>query len=105
MQKSRISSKNKKKKKLLSIIDFVLFVIRNCTSNCLKTIIKDKSISTKARFAKKTILKKITIVKKKFVSNKFVKLTFAKSCKAIISKFNIKNLANIRDSILVSKIL
>ena len=82
-----------------------MFVARNCTSNCLKTIIENKSILIKARFAKKIILKKITIVKKKLVFNRFVKLTFAKFRKAIIFKFNIKNFANTRNSMLVSKIL
>jgi len=89
----------------LLIIDFALFVAKNCTNNCLKIIIKDKFILTKARFAKKVILKKITIVKKKFVSNKFVKSIFVKFCKAIIFKSSIKNLANTKSSIFVSKIL
>jgi len=89
----------------LLIIDFVLFVARNRTSNCLKTITKNKSTLTKAKFAKKDILKKITIVKKKFVFNKFVKLTFVKFCKTIAFKFSIKNFANTRSFMLVSKIL
>jgi len=90
---------------LLLIIDFVLFVTKNRTSNCLKTMIKNKFILTKARFAKQVIFKKIIIVKKKFVFSKFVKSTFAKSCKAIIFKSSIKNLANTRNSIFVNKIL
>jgi len=89
----------------LLIIDFALFVAKNRTSNRLKTITKNKSILTKAKFAKKNTLKKITIVKKKFVFNKFVKLTLVKSRKAIIFKSSIKNFANTRDFILVSKTL
>ena len=86
------------------MIDSTSFIARNCTNNCLKTITKNKSTLTKARFAKKITFKKITIVKKKLVSNKFVKSTFAKFRKTITFKSNIKNLANIRDSMLVSKI-
>jgi len=88
---------------LSSIIDFASFVAKNCTNNYLKTIIKDESTSTKAIFAKKVTFKKIIIVKKKLVSSKFVKLTFAKSRKAITFKFSIKNFANTRDFMLVSK--
>ncbi len=87
------------------IIDFVLFVARNRTRNCLKTITKNKSILIKARFAKKVIFKKITIVKKKFIFNKFIMSILVKSCKAIMFKFNIKNLANTKNSILANKIL
>jgi hypothetical protein len=90
---------------LLLIIDFALFVARNCTNNCLKTITKNKFTLTKTRFAKKVIFKKITIIKKKLVFNKFVKSTFAKSRKAITFKSSIKSLANTRDSIFVSKTL
>jgi len=89
----------------LLIINFVLFVARNRTNNRLKLITKDKSTLTKAKFAKKDIFKKVTIVKKKFVFNKFVKLTLVKSRKAIAFKFSIKNFANIRNFMLVSKIL
>ncbi len=87
------------------VIDFVLFVARNCTNNCSKTITKNKSILIKVKFAKKIIFKKITIVKKKSISSKFVQSIFAKFCKTIVFKFNIKNLANTRNSIFVSKIL
>jgi len=87
------------------MIDFTSFVARNRTNNRLKTMTKNESTLTKARFAKKVTFKKITIVKKKLVSSKFVKSTFAKSCKAITFKFNIKNLANTRDSMLVSETL
>ena len=87
------------------IINFVLFVVKNRINNRLKTIIKDKFTSTKARFAKKVIFKKITIIKKKSISSKFVKSTFAKSRKAIMFKFNIKNFANTRNSMLINKIL
>jgi len=90
---------------LLLIIDFASFVARNCTSNCLKTIIKNKFTLTKTRFAKKVTFKKIIIIKKKLVSSKFVKSTFAKSRKAITFKSNIKNLANIRSFMFVSKTL
>jgi len=86
-----------------SIIDFASFVARNRTNNCLKTITKNKSTLTKAKFAKKVILKKITIVKKKLVFSKFVKSTFAKSRKAMTFKSNIKNLANTRSSMLVNE--
>jgi len=89
----------------LLIIDFALFVARNCTNNRLKIIIKDKFMLIKARFTKKVTFKKITIIKKKLVFVKFVKLTFVKSRKAITFKFNIKNLANTRNSMLVNKTL
>jgi len=82
-----------------------LFVARNRTNNCLKIIIKDKFVITKIKFVKKVIFKKITIVKKKLVSSKFVKLMFAKSRKAITFKSSIKNLANTRDSIFVSRLI
>jgi len=85
------------------MIDFASFVARNRTNNCLKTMTKNKSTSTKARFAKKVILKKVTIVKKKLVFNEFVKLTFAKSRKTITFKFNIKNLANTKDFMFVNE--
>jgi len=85
------------------MIDSTSFVARNRTNNRLKTITKNEFTSTKAKFAKKVTLKKITIVKKKFVFSEFVKSTFAKSCKAITFKSSIKNLANTRDSMLVSE--
>ncbi len=66
------------------IIDSILSIARNCINNYLKTKTKDKSILTKARFAKKIIFKKITVIKKKLVFRKFVKLIFAKFRKAII---------------------
>jgi len=90
---------------LLLIIDFVLFVTRNRTNNCLKTKTKNKFTSTKTKFAKKVIFKKITIVKKKLVFKKFVKLTFAKFRKIITFKSSIKNFANTKNSIFVNKIL
>jgi len=90
---------------LLLIIDFASFVARNRTNNRLKTITKNKFTSTKTKFAKKITFKKITIVKKKFVFNEFVKLTFVKFRKAITFKFNIKNLANTRNFMLVSETL
>ncbi len=107
MRKSRVNKKEQKDKQnyLLLIIDSILFVARNCTNNCLKTIIKDKSTLIKARFVKKVIFKKITIVKKKLVFSKFIKLTFAKFRKVVTFKFNIKNLANTKNSIFVNKIL
>jgi len=89
----------------LLIINFALFVAKNRTSNCLKTIIKDKSTLTKTKFAKKDTLKKTTIIKKKLVFNKFVKLTLAKSRKAITFKFSIKNFANTKNFIFISEIL
>jgi len=85
------------------MIDFASFVARNCTNNCLKTMTKNESTSTKAKFAKKVTFKKITIVKKKLISSEFVKLTFVKSRKAMTFKSSIKNLANTRSSILVSE--
>ena len=90
---------------MLLVINFVLFVARNRTSNRLKIITKDKSTLTKTKFAKKDTFKKITIVKKKLVFNKFVKLTFIKFRKAITFKFNIKNFANTRDFMFVSETL
>jgi len=85
------------------IINFASFVTRNCTNNRLKTITKDKFTLIKTKFAKKVTFKKITIVKKKLVFNEFVKLTFVKSRKAITFKFNIKNLANTRNFMLVNE--
>jgi len=82
-----------------------LFVAKNRTNNCLKTITKNESTLTKAKFAKRITFKKITIVKKKLVFNKFVKLMFAKFRKTITFKFNIKNLANTRDFMLVKETL
>ncbi len=51
------------------------------------------------------MLKKITIVKKKYIFKKFVKLIFAKFCKAIAFKSNIKKFTNTRNFIFVNKIL
>jgi len=85
------------------MIDFALFVARNCTNNRLKTMTKNEFTLTKAKLAKKVTFKKITIVKKKFVFNKFVKLTFAKFRKAITFKFSIKNLANTKSFMLVNE--
>jgi len=85
------------------MIDFASFVAKNRTNNCLKTMTKNKSTSTKARFAKKVTFKKITIVKKKLVFSKFVKSTFAKFRKTITFKSSIKNFANTRNSMLVSE--
>jgi hypothetical protein len=101
----QLEEQENKRDYLSSIIDFASFVARNCTNNCLKTIIKDESTSTKAKFAKKVTLKKITIVKKKLVFSEFIKLTFAKSRKAITFKSSIKNLTNIRNFMLVSEAL
>jgi len=81
------------------------FVARNRTNNRLKTITKNESTLTKARFAKKVTFKKITIVKKELVFSEFVKLTFVKSRKTITFKSSIKNLANTRNSMFVSEIL
>jgi len=89
----------------LLVIDFVSFVARNCTNNCLKLIIKNKFTLTKAKFAKEVIFKKILIIKKKLVFESFIKLTLTKFRKTITIKFNIKNFANTRDFMLVSKIL
>jgi len=105
MRKSRVNLKKNKQNYLLLIINFVLFVVKNRTNNRLKTITKNKFISTKTRFVKKVIFKKITIIKKKSMFNKFVKSTFAKSRKAIMFKFKIKNFANTRNSMLINKIL
>ena len=85
------------------MIDFTSFVARNRTNNCLKTIIKNKSTLTKARFAKKVTFKKIIIIKKKFVFNEFVKSTFAKFRKTITFKSSIKNFANTRSFMLISE--
>jgi len=101
----QLEKQKDKRDYLLLMIDFVSFVARNRTSNRLKTITKDKSTSTKTKFAKKVTLKKIRIVKKKLVSSEFVKLTFAKSRKAITFKSSIKNLANTRSSMFVNETL
>ncbi len=77
----QLEEQEDKRDYLSPMIDFASFVARNRTNNCLKTITKDESTLTKARFAKKITLKKITIVKKKLVFNEFIKSTFAKSRK------------------------